>query len=124
MRNDLYSFLNDFNNMFYDGGYKGFPIDVVEVENGYQVECEMPGVKKEDVKVTFENGELTIEASPKKEKDRKYLIHERSAQKLRRTINMGNDVDDEKITAKFENGILVINLFNKEVKAHKQIVIE
>ena len=59
-----------------------------------------------------------------KEKDRKYLIHERSNQKLKRTINMGNEVDDEKITAKFENGILVINLFNKEPKAHKQIVIE
>lgn len=124
MRNDLYNMFNELNNMFYDGGYKGFPIDVIEVENGYQVECEMPGIQKEDLKVTFENGELTIEATPKKEKDRKYLIHERSNQKLRRTINMGNEVDEEKITAKFENGILVINLFNKEVKAHKQIVIE
>ena len=60
MRNDLYTMFNELNNMFYDGGYKGFPIDVVEVENGYQVECEMPGIKKEDLKVTFENGELTI----------------------------------------------------------------
>ncbi len=124
MRNDLYNVFNELNNMFYDGGYKGFPIDVVEVENGYQIECEMPGISKEELKVTFEDGELSIEASPKIEKDRKYLIHERSMQKLKRVINIGTEVDDEKITAKFENGILIINLYNKEPKAHKQIVIE
>ena len=81
-------------------------------------------INRHPVKVTFENGELSIEASPKAKKDRKYLIHERSNQKLRRVINMGNDVDEEKTTAKFENGILIINLFNMEPKAHKQIVIE
>ena len=125
MRNDLYSFMNEFNNMFYDGGYKGFPLDVIETENGFKVVAEIPGVKKEDIQIEFEDGILTISATmPKKDQNIKYLIHERRNQKLRRTINFG-DINEDSIKATYENGLLMIDLnVKKEEKTKKMIEIQ
>lgn len=126
MRNDIYSLFNELNSMFYnDGGYKSFPIDVVEIENGYEVYAEIPNVKKENIQLTFNDGDLTIEAHPEVLKDKKYLVHERTAMKLKRTISFG-DMDEDKMTAKYENGILVVTLLSKapEAKQAKKICIE
>ena len=125
MRNDLYSLMNEFNNMFYDGGYKGFPIDVIETENGYRVVAEIPGVKKEDIKLEFEDGVLTLSAHmPKVDHNTKYLIHERSNQKLRRTINFG-DIKEDEIKASYENGLLLVDITTKkEEKTKKTIEIQ
>ena len=125
MRNDLYSLMNEFNNMFYDGGYKGFPIDVIETEKGYMVVAEIPGVKKEDIKIEFEDGILTLSAEmPKRDHNTKYLIHERNNQKLRRTINFG-DINEDEIKASYENGLLAVNItVKKEEKTKKTIEIQ
>jgi HSP20 family protein len=125
MRNDLYSLVNEFNNMFYDGGYKGFPIDVIETENGYRVVAEIPGVKKEDIKLEFEDGILAVSATaPKADHNTKYLIHERNNQKLRRTINFG-DINEDEIKASYENGLLAVNItVKKEEKTKKTIEIQ
>ncbi len=125
MRNDLYSLVNELNNMFYDGGYKSFPIDVVEVKNGFEVEAEMPGMTEDNIKITFEDGDLTIEATPNVVKDRKYVVHERNTMKLRRTISFG-DIDEDKISAKFENGVLIVSVTVKQpqTKPAKTIAIE
>ncbi len=125
MRNDLYSLMNEFNNMFYDGGYKGFPLDVIETENGYRVVAEIPGVKKEDIKLEFEDGILTLSAHmPKVDHNTKYLIHERSNQKLRRTINFG-DIKEDEIKASYENGLLLVDITTKkEEKTKKTIEIQ
>ena len=125
MRNDLYGLMNEFNNMFYDGGYKGFPLDVIETENGYRVVAEIPGVKKEDIKLEFEDGILTLSAHmPKVDHNTKYLIHERSNQKLRRTINFG-DIKEDEIKASYENGLLLVDITTKkEEKTKKTIEIQ
>ncbi len=125
MRNDIYSLVNELNNMFYDGGYKSFPMDVVELPNGYEVYAEIPGVNKDEVKITFDDGNLTIEASPNVVKDKKYLIHERNNLKLKRTISFG-EIDEDKMTAKYENGILIVTILTKapEAKKAKSIAIE
>lgn len=119
MRNDIYSLMNELNNMFYnDGGYKSFPIDVVEVNGGYEVYAEIPGVSKEDIQITFEDGNLTIEAQPASAKGNQYLIHERSTLKLKRTVGFG-DIDEDKMTAKYENGILMVTILVKAAEAKK-----
>ena len=125
MRNDLYSLVNEFNNMFYDGGYNGFPVDVIETENGYKVVAEIPGVKKEDIQIEFEDGVLSISANmPKIDTNTKYLIHERRNQKLRRTINFG-DSDEDTIKANYENGLLMVDInIKKEEKVKKTIEIQ
>lgn len=125
MRNDIYSLVNEFNNMFYDGGYKGFPLDVIEEDNGFKVIAEIPGVKKEDIQIEFEDGVLAISATmPKFDKNTKYLIHERRNQKLRRTINFG-DINEDTIKASYDNGLLVVDLLvKKEEKTKKTIEIQ
>ncbi|MGM9970122.1 MAG: Hsp20/alpha crystallin family protein [Anaeroplasma sp.] len=126
MRNDFYDFVNELNNMFYtDGGYKSFPIDVVELPNSYEVTAELPGVKKEDIQITFEDGVLTIVAKQFVDKDKKYLIHERTGMKLKRTVNFG-DIEEDTLKAKFENGLLIVTITTKqpEVKEKKSITIE
>ena len=125
MRNDIYSLVNEFNNMFYDGGYKGFPLDVIEEDDGFKVIAEIPGVKKEDIQIEFEDGVLAISATmPKFDKNTKYLIHERRNQKLRRTINFG-DINEDSIKASYDNGLLVFDLLvKKEEKTKKTIEIQ
>ena len=126
MRTGMYDILNDLNNVFYEGGYRGFPIDVIELKNGYEVNCELAGVEKKDINIEFDQGVLTISAHPtKKSKDTNYLIHERNDMKLKRSINFG-EIYEDSLNAKFENGILTVVITTKEpeVKEKKQIVIE
>ncbi len=121
--NDVFDELNNF---FYgQGGYKSFPVDLIEIENGFQVIAEMPGVLKEDVKMSFEDGDLIIEADRKKSEDAKYLINERDVLHLKRTISFG-EINEESITAKLENGLLYVTIKTKapEEKPKKTIVIE
>lgn len=117
---------SELNNMFYgEGGYKNFPLDLIEVENGFLVIAELPGVKKEDIKMTFESGILTIEADRKKDETAKYLINERDTMHLKRNINFG-DIHEDKIEAKLENGLLQIKIMTKvpEEKPKRTITIE
>lgn len=129
MRNELYNFLNDFNNVYFDGGYKSFPVDVVEVNDGYQVICEMPGVLKENISASFNDGILSIRGKYDKEvlnknKEKKYLIHERNYQKLKRDINFG-DIKVCDLAAKFENGLLTITIKTEQEESKpKMITIE
>ena len=57
MRNELQFLMEELNNMFYTrgGSTKGFPVDVIEEKDGYKVYAEIPGVKKEDIKVIDED---------------------------------------------------------------------
>lgn len=125
----MYIFNNVFdelNNIFYGkGGYKSFPLDLIEVDNGFVVIAELPGVEKENVSVSFEEGILTIEASRTKDKDAKYLINERDMMHLKRTVTFG-DINEDSITGKLENGLLTIMIKTKtpEEKPKKQIVVE
>ncbi len=125
----MYNFdkvFDELNNIFYGQvGYRSFPLDLMEIENGFVVVAEMPGVNKEDVKMNFEDGILTIEADRKKDVNAKYLINERDMMHLKRSVNFG-DIDEESITAKLENGLLTIVIKTKvpEEKPKKTIIIE
>lgn len=117
---------DDFNRIFYgQGGYRSFPLDLIEIENGFVVIAEMPGVDKKDIKMNFEDGILTIEADRKKDEKAKYLLSERDTMHLKRSVQFG-DIDEESITAKLENGLLMITIKTKapEEKPKKTITIE
>lgn len=122
MRNDLYSLVNEFNNMFYDGGYKTFPVDVLEQDSNYKVIAEIPGARKEDIQIEFEDGVLTIQASiASGNKNSKYLIHERRNEKLKRSINFG-DIKEDSIKASYENGLLLIDIITKKEEKVKRTI--
>jgi len=87
-------------------------VDIKEKENEYLIEADLPGYKKEDVTVDFNNNLLTISAAKSEEKEEKgenYLRRERRYGSTSRSFTMDN-VDVQKISAKFDNGVLSLTL--------------
>lgn len=125
MRNELQSLMEELNNMFYTtgGSTRTFPVDVVEEKNAYKVYAEIPGVKKEDIKVTFEDGTLSISAAVSNKKEDKYLIRERNTSKYSRDIYFG-DINEESISAKYDLGVLEVTITTKAFEEKPKKVIE
>ena len=95
--------------------------DVKDTEHGYEITMNLPGVKKEDVKVALKDGYLTISAtsdSKKEEKNDKgqYIRRERYAGACQRSYYVGEDITEEDIKAEFKHGILKLFVPKKEVK--------
>ena len=104
---------------------QGFKADVLVIKNGYQIVGEVPGARKEDINVDYEDGILTIEANINVNEEQEYLMRERRSRTLRRTFSLG-DIDEDSIKAKYENGLIIVSVnFKEEVKKEKKnIVIE
>ena len=96
--------------------------DVRENENGYELEISLPGYKKEDIKAQLKDGYLTINAATSQnneEKDEntgKYIRRERYYGSCSRSFQVGKDITEEDIKAKYENGILKLAVPKKEVQ--------
>ena len=93
--------------------------DVKEKEGVYELEMELPGYKKEDVTAQLKNGYLTISASKNtgsEEKDEKgnYIRRERYCGQCARSFYVGEEVRQEDIKARFENGILMLSIPKEE----------
>ena len=85
--------------------------DVKETENGYELDIDIPGYKKEDVKAKLKDGYLTISAetnneNESKDDDGKYIRRERYYGSMSRTFYVGDGVKDEDIKAKYADGTL------------------
>jgi HSP20 family molecular chaperone IbpA len=106
--------------------------DVKETENGYEMAVNLPGFKKENVKISLNNGYLNIVATTNnevKDNDKKghMIRHERYTGSCQRSFYVGNDVEEKNIKAKFENGVLLIDLpkvDQKKIDESKFIAIE
>ena len=102
----------------------GMKMDIYEKDNKYVVEVDVPGYKKEDIKISCENGYLTISAEKKKEEkdNKKYIHRERSfVGRETRQVYVG-DIDEESIKAEFKDGILVVTLNKEEKKPEKKYI--
>ena len=102
-------------------------VDIVEDANGYTINAELPQVNKEDVKVTVENGLLTIRGERKferEQKDKKFHRVERSYGTFVRTFRVPNDADGTKIKASYKDGVLQVTLPKSAEAAPKTIEIE
>lgn len=93
--------------------------DVKESDGLYELDIDLPGFKKEDVKAELKNGYLTIQASTdsneeEKDENGKYIRKERYSGSCSRSFFVGEDITQEDIKAKFENGILKILVPKKE----------
>ena len=94
--------------------------DIRENEKGYELDIDLPGVAKEDVTAELEDGYLTIKATTSKNDDvqdenGRYLRRERFYGTYSRSFYVGDQITEEDIKAKFENGILEISIPKKEV---------
>jgi len=87
-------------------------VDIVDKKDHYEIKADLPGVKKEDLKVNLESGVLTIEASHKEEKseekDGKVIRKERRTGRFLRSFSLGENVQDKDIKADFKDGVLTI----------------
>lgn len=91
-------------------------MDVVEDENGFTVQLEMPGMDEKDIKVSFADNVLTItgeKSVSKKNENKKYISREISFGKYERSISLPSSVDVEKAKASFKKGMLWVNLPKK-----------
>ena len=106
--------------------------DIRETDTSYELDVDLPGFKKEDIKAQVENGYLTISVAKgveKKEDDKKgqYIRQERFSGACSRSFYVGDNVTEQDITAKFEDGILKLSIPKKDqqqVETKKYIAIE
>ncbi len=88
-------------------------VDISETDTAYQIKGEIPGVKKEDVKVTLDNGMLTIQGErklEKEEKGKKFHRVECSYGSFERSFRVPDDADSAAVKAEFKDGMLNITL--------------
>ncbi len=101
-------------------------MDVTETDKAFVVKMDLPGVNKEDVKVSFQDGQLTVSGERKteaKEEQQNFVRMERSYGSFFRAFTLPNTVKEDKIEAAFDQGVLTITIPKAEVKKPKQIKI-
>jgi HSP20 family protein len=102
-------------------------VDIAETEKAFEIQVQLPGVKSSDVEISVENDQLTISGERKFENttnDKSYHSRESYYGKFSRSFRLPDAINAEKITAKQEDGILVVTLPKDEKKtAKKQIKI-
>jgi HSP20 family protein len=102
-------------------------IDVEETDAAYKVRAEIPGVKKEDINVEVDGDIVSIRAEVKNEKDvkqnGKILRSERFYGAMTRRFSLERDVDEAHTAAKYENGVLFLELPKKAASSSKRVAI-
>lgn len=96
--------------------------DVKETDSGYEVDMDLPGFQKEDIRMELNNGYLTVSAAKQQNNDQKdekgrYVRRERYSGSVSRSFYVGENVTEEDIHPRYENGILSFCLPREEAKA-------
>ncbi|WP_276133059.1 Hsp20/alpha crystallin family protein [Polluticoccus soli] len=120
-------FQDNLNRFFHDDSWglggpdraTNVPVNIRQTDKSYELELVAPGLKKEDFKINVSNDVLTVslehkETSEQQSKDEGWLRKEYKTRSFSRSFNLDNDVDANKITAKYSDGILYVTLPLKE----------
>ncbi|MES3024236.1 MAG: Hsp20/alpha crystallin family protein [Pseudomonadota bacterium] len=103
-------------------------LNITEDENAFEVQAEMPGVKKEDIKVAIDGQRVTLEGESKREdaqREGEQLVYaERSVRKFTRSFMLPTEVDDAGAQARLEDGVLKLTLPKKQGSEAKRITIQ
>ncbi|MCI1279167.1 MAG: Hsp20/alpha crystallin family protein [Nitrospira sp.] len=102
-------------------------VDIVEDENEYRIKAELPAMKKEDVRLTVDNGVLTISGERKYEQEEKQEKHhriERAYGSFLRSFSLPEDADGSKVRADYKDGVLHVHLPKSEKAKPKSIEIK
>ncbi|MBQ3967344.1 MAG: Hsp20/alpha crystallin family protein [Lachnospiraceae bacterium] len=96
--------------------------DVREHDGGYEVDIDLPGFKKDEIKLALENGYLSVSAAKalnndEKDKKGKVIRQERYSGSMQRSFYVGEGLTEEDIKAKFEDGVLKLTVPKKEKEA-------
>jgi len=104
----------------------GLPLDVSENDDAFIVKASIPGVSPDDVEITFTDNVLTIKGEVKAEeeiKDARYHLRERRYGSFVRSVSLGSRIDNDKINASYENGVLTLTLPKASEVKPKRIAI-
>jgi HSP20 family protein len=118
----MHGFFNDDFLVPFGNMGNAFRVDLRETDNEYIVEADLPGVKKGDITLQYENQSLTISAKrdeTQEVKDESYVRRERRYGQFQRSIYVDNVMDD-KIDAKFNDGVLTVTLPKKDKSKKRQ----
>ena len=103
-------------------------MDVKEQGDNYLVHAELPGVRKEDIHVVVDGNQVSISAETRHEKEIKegerVLRSERYFGKVSRSFQLGQEIDDAKATAKFNDGVLELTLPKRAASPNKRLTVE
>lgn len=100
--------------------------DIYEKDNIYHIEMDLPGFKKENIQIQYNNGNLTISAeksndTEEKDESKKYIRRERTYGKFSRSFYLG-DINEDKIDATFDNGTLTISIPKSQEDKSKKLI--
>ena len=115
---DLFDAFDDFfRPVFYDEN-RDLRTNIKETDANYELEVEMPGYSKDEIKLALENGYLTVSASKtsKKEDKSKHYVRKEISESCSRSYYVGEDVSKEDIKAKYENGMLTVSVPKSQPK--------
>jgi HSP20 family protein len=101
-------------------------VDITETEDGYEVKAEIPGIKKDEIKINFEDDVLTLSGERNHEKEAKnknYHRIERRYGKFQRSFFLPKYVKADGIKANYKNGVLTVNIPKREEAKPKEIAI-
>lgn len=103
-------------------------MDVSEDETAYRVEAEIPGCRKEDIKISVEGNTVSISAETKSEKEEKQegnvVRSERYFGQMYRSFSLPVNIDDEKVQASYQDGVLKLTLPKKTTAGTRQIQVQ
>ncbi len=115
---DLFDAFDDFfRPVFYDE-QRDLRTNIKETDTNYELDVEMPGYAKENIKVSLENGYLTVSAKKeaKEEGESKHYLKKEISESCSRSYYVGEDVSQQDIKAKYENGILSVSVPKSQPK--------
>ncbi len=122
---DFYNLVDDFfSSPFRTVRQDTFKLDVKEEEKRFVIEADIPGVKREEIKISYSDDLLTIsvERDEKKEETREHYLHrERRVCSMKRSLNIPG-VDPQKVKAKLEDGVLIVTAEKSEVQEHSYVI--
>lgn len=119
----------DLDEDFFDNGIGTPPANIVETNKEFKLDLSVPGMKRDDFKVDVENGVLTITSEKEEEKnetEKNYRRREFSYSSFMRAFSLPENTDENKINAKYDNGMLQITIPKNEMtvsKSKKQITV-
>ena len=128
---DNFEMMNGFFDDSFWGSHSGLrtmttmATDIFETKDGYEIEMDLPGFKKDEIKAELKDGYMTITAASDKDnkvedENSRYICRERVYSNCSRTFYVGKELTQEDIKAKFENGVLTLNVPKKEALPQKE----
>ncbi len=135
--NDVWGLQSDINRLFdafmtpFDGNESRYSLspklDIAELKDKFEIKAELPGIDEKDINLSIEDGVLTISGEKKSENEEKnkgYYLKECSYGSFSRAVRLPDNIADDKIAAKFNKGVLTIDMPKREPLPNKVRKIE